>query len=453
MNDSTFTIQYDWQNYPDCIPELGCTSARVKLSIGNWNATDNINRDSRTISESVYFSLYPYALWVARSWWRLLHETARPASPSAQEPLWRLAHDLTSAGEGFVWPDLEYISDGVSMQITSYSTAYSKAAIDYLNTFSTCIPLAVFEQAHRQLIENVCERLNEYALTDTDLHQSWAAITSEYKDNQLKRRRVLEAGLGFDPDEAEPETLEMLLDKERIIGAGSLAELASNCRRGAISSLWEDCLAFERRLDNGMEGKFFLPRMSESLSRRQELPPWEIGYSLAKTVRDAANLSPSIVQDEQLGDLLGLRAIVFSENSDERGVALARRDENGNARFSFPRGPKVGRRFNAARIIADALLADRDSWLTATSAATHRQKIQRAFAGELLCPIDALRSFIGGQEPDADIIEEAAEYFRVSPFVPALQLHNKGLLPHTLREAFGWEEQNVVRRRVRNAAK
>jgi hypothetical protein len=46
-----------------------------------------------------------------------------------------------------------------------------------------------------------------------------------------------------------------------------------------------------------------------------------------------------------------------------------------------------------------------------------------------LCPVDNLLDFIGKDKITHELLGEAAEHFRVSSLVPALQLHNKGLLP------------------------
>lgn len=49
----------------------------------------------------------------------------------------------------------------------------------------------------------------------------------------------------------------------------------------------------------------------------------------------------------------------------------------------------------------------------ATRSYTYRQKLQRAFAGEFLCPFDALADLLGG-DLSADAREDAASHFNVS---------------------------------------
>ena len=65
-------------------------------------------------------------------------------------------------------------------------------------------------------------------------------------------------------------------------------------------------------------------------------------------------------------------------------------------------------------MLADGLTAPAsDGWLPTTSSHTARQKMQRAFAAELLCPNRELRSFVRGDSSDYRL-EDAADYFGVA---------------------------------------
>jgi hypothetical protein len=418
--NSLFSIEHNWKPYPDSIPELQHTSADVKILVDQENATQHFNVKSKSTNDNVYLALYPVALWLARSWWRLVYETAVPNLSSDMFPLWRMAHDLTSAGEGFIWPDLEFISDGVDMQITSYTTRYKKSSINYLNSFVQSIPLENFKKTAQELINTVLDRLRSYAVSETELHTCWDAVLVEQeKDSQ--QYRILEARLGFDPNDAEKKLIETLLNKESSIGEESLAEIAAGLKRDSSKVLLENFSLLETRLNGGIHGKLNLPQVPP----RHNAKPWESGYFLAEELRKRLSL-PGVVTDENLTDMLEITQEELFTESDDRNMSLARRESEGKTTFAFQRGPKIGRRFNAARIVADALLASpKNSWLVITKIGTGRQKAQRAFAGELLCPIQELLSFIEGQELDFDLIGEAAEYFNVSPNVPALQLRNR----------------------------
>lgn len=88
----------------------------------------------------------------------------------------------------------------------------------------------------------------------------------------------------------------------------------------------------------------------------------------------------------------------------------------------------TGRRFELARLLGDRIASGLAEPLVPVSGAyTYRQKLQRAFAAELLCPFNALDVFLDGDysEPAQD---DAAHYFLVSDRVVNRQLQNHGRL-------------------------
>ena len=69
----------------------------------------------------------------------------------------------------------------------------------------------------------------------------------------------------------------------------------------------------------------------------------------------------------------------------------------------------------------------RANGLASTDMVTSRQKYQRAFAAEFLCPIDALTSFLGN-DFSSYAIEEAAENVEVSELTITSLLLNHGYI-------------------------
>lgn len=84
------------------------------------------------------------------------------------------------------------------------------------------------------------------------------------------------------------------------------------------------------------------------------------------------------------------------------------------------------RRFRFARLLIDQAIADdAEQLLPAATAPTSRQKLQRAFAAQLLCLYDTLRDPLPALI-DQDDIDEAARWFCVSPLLVRSMLVNKG---------------------------
>jgi hypothetical protein len=76
---------------------------------------------------------------------------------------------------------------------------------------------------------------------------------------------------------------------------------------------------------------------------------------------------------------------------------------------------KTGRRFELARILGDQIAGATEGRLwPVTRAFTYRQKVQRAFAAELLSPFDVVDAMLDGDYSDEQQ-QEVAEHFEVSP--------------------------------------
>jgi len=63
----------------------------------------------------------------------------------------------------------------------------------------------------------------------------------------------------------------------------------------------------------------------------------------------------------------------------------------------------------------------------ATKTYTYRQKVQRAFATEFLCPLKAASGIMDG-DFSSESQEEVANYFNVSPLLVETLLVNNGLI-------------------------
>ena len=109
-------------------------------------------------------------------------------------------------------------------------------------------------------------------------------------------------------------------------------------------------------------------------------------------------------------------------------MAFALHDGDRGSRAVLRSTRKTGRRFEVARLLADSLVVPTDDRLRpATGAYTYRQKMQRAFAAELLCPVQSLVGFLE-EDFSEDAREEAAERFGVSPLAVTWVLVNHDYL-------------------------
>ena len=149
---------------------------------------------------------------------------------------------------------------------------------------------------------------------------------------------------------------------------------------------------------------------------------------------------PNSIAVNPCGCNLDQDSAVFSERSSEKtrmSFAL-RAKSNGSFGIYFDSINATSRRFAVSRLIGDNLyFANQERLLPTTHVKTSRQKFQRAFAQEFLCPIAALLEKMQTSQPDEDDISEAATHFHVSPLMVRTTLVNHHQLD---REALAWPD-------------
>ena len=152
---------------------------------------------------------------------------------------------------------------------------------------------------------------------------------------------------------------------------------------------------------------------------------WEVGANAARAFRSSYTLPDGPLSDAALGDLCGVRSFASSKRSKtESPIAFTLSGKRQRQRMVFRAKVLTGRRFEAARLLGDKMLVARDDRLRpATQTHTFRQKVQRAFAAELLCPIESLQDSIGSDRSH-EAIEREARRYRVSPVLVARHLQN-----------------------------
>jgi len=161
--------------------------------------------------------------------------------------------------------------------------------------------------------------------------------------------------------------------------------------------------------------------------------PWQQAEQAAALARNEWGINQGgPISNKDYCGLLDI-PVTFLEGDRVRNLPLAAgfRDAaaQGCLKVMLTKHPISSRRFELTRLIGDDLaIQASENLLPATHAKTARQKFQRAFAQELLCPYVALDSFFGGKIPDDDEMEEAADYFLVSPLLIKTTLFNRGRL-------------------------
>ncbi len=411
-------------------PEIAATAGLLHISVDQISLTQSQDAWSRTVRDSVFVSAYPLASWLASSWWRLGHEPLPHQQPGHD---WRMAHELGAANHGYVWPRVVFIPDGEAVQVWAAPAASPEQSVQYVQGLDAprAIPLKAFQQSVHRFIDSVLSRLSAREVADSGLSQLWRFVQDDLADPGACSRRKLEAELGFDPEECPPDVLTAALRWKSEVGDVALSELAP----AMSSSGHSPDLTTLSQLAQA-DGIFGTPSVtSNDVDHLTQGAPWERAVHDARALRRAIGQVTGPMPSHVLHDLLGLSTVSLLDRPFAAGrspVAVAMPVGPSGLKFVARRRNAVGQRFELARFLGEHLRPSDGGprWLASTDLSTSRQKYQRAFAAELLCPLDSLLSFLDG-DVSTYAIEEASAQFEVSEQVVTNLLLNHGVIqPH-----------------------
>ena len=428
---TSFSINCDWLPGDAVDASEHSALAEISIRVGGRCATEVEDVFDKTFRPA-RLSAYKLSEWFAFNWWRLLWE---PASASYS---WEASHKVGNVGGGYVWPNLSFSSDWQSVLVSARPTErWDAEPVRYLNRFDE-LPVAIadFESEASGFIEETIERLSGAGSPESKLRTLWDEVSSERRDAETANRRILEACMGFDPDEAPAGLLDIVSEQIIPYGEGAIREIAAERKDETISYLNRVLESVGRK--DAMAAR--LPNLADIRRRLAVQPaessvPWVRAERTAQIARETWGLE-SPTPTSVLCDLLSIRQDSFlnvSPNGETPLTAGVRDADDLDAfRISMSAKHPRSRRFRLARLAADHIAADaEDALLPATRLKTERQKFQRAFAQELLCPFDALNEYLGypdGETLDEDDMHDAADYFDVSPLLIHAALVNKGVL-------------------------
>jgi hypothetical protein len=426
-----FQLRHRWTSAGNDTPELRQTICRLELQIGETSLTLNEDIFSQTISNSVLVSAYPLACWFAASWWRLVSE---PLPPRAIRPptSWRMAHEIGAANSGYVWPQVLFATDGEAMQVWAIPSRDSRdQSVRYLNGLAAPVtfPMDDFEIEIESFINAVIARLDATGLTgaETTLGALWAEVMEERADPTTALARRCEAELGYEPDECPEEILLTAIRLKDRIGEAALSELAPVYGKAS----GKDSIADLGKLIEcrGISGRPDLPRISSKIGKG--VAPWERAVADARQLRNELGVCGDHIDTSLLCEALGVQRDEidhYATGSHNRVAIVVPRGNRHVSLIPRKRHPR-SKRFELARFIGDLLYvhSNTDAWLASTDLSTNRQKYQRAFAAEFLCPIDNLQDFLDDDFSD-DNLEDAADHFEISPATVTSLLANNNLL-------------------------
>jgi len=240
--------------------------------------------------------------------------------------------------------------------------------------------------------------------------------------------RILEACLGFDPDEAPDRVIETMAEFEEKFGEDAVEEAAVAAPGKESPEVLERAIAASEASKIVVDFSE-LEAIDPWHQMQQGTVPWRLAENAARQLHKRLG-RPRNLAGNLFTDLLKIRADDFRRaNATARDLPYAAKlaDDRRN-QLAMQMEPERLRRFEAARMIGDELWSKHARLGVVSRSKSDRQKFQRAFAKALLAPFAELRRRIDLDRPDSKQIIAAADYFDVDKTVVRASLIDKGYL-------------------------
>jgi len=356
---------------------------------------------------------YPLAEWLAWNWWRL---TVEPRQEHATSD-WVFAHHLSTVGEGYLWPNITIFSDRERTAIIAKPTRpQGFAAFRFTADHILVLPSRNFEAAVDFFMGQIQGKLRESGIPETNFHRIWEEVLTERKNPAIAARRRIEALLGVDPDEGDPDQVEQLLSDASRLGTEAVQELALTQISGQRLPTADELASLAKTRGGEIKSENRVKLAALDLPPCEQMPAWQRGYQVADALRKQQRLGHRPLTNRQLAELCGVSdgILKLKPSTGEAGFSFGLDGVNKTGRIVLRSKWESNRRFDLARLLGDQLAFGLDEPLSpATDSSTYRQKLQRAFAAELLCPFEALEEKLNGNY-STEACDDAAHHFRVS---------------------------------------
>jgi hypothetical protein len=427
-------VHWEWQAAPGVkSPEHRATWARIEIAVGADRVTLVEDADSSSSRRSVYCSLYPLAEWVAFNWW-LLKANSRPmlsvGAPHGvpvglpgREGADARRHCMRSIGDGFLWPNLYILPDGTETLLRWSADRQFMAGrrIRYISQGYQFVDSDQVMQSLAGTVEAVIIRLADQGISNLPLHEEWEAITSADADEV--EFCVAAARLGLDPYSEADGVEEALERASRSLEGAMLEDFLNSVNPNKLDSGLDWVVSTQDAVARAADDHGEILSVADAVRSEDvgRMPPWQLGWRQARRVRRelGSGATEKVEPESYVGSLnrpsgdRGLQA-VGGVGQNENGIAVALGGAAGSD----------ARRFTLSRALWH-FLADDSRFFLITSTYAERQKVERAFAAELLAPADGIRALLQDDEFVEDDLDEIAEHFGVSPRVIELQVQNQ----------------------------
>src|SRR3984893_5221110 len=317
---TSWSISAEWESLDSGSPEERACFAALSIQAHEMWLTEGLDLLANSVRKAPRLSAYHLSEWIVWNWWRLRWE---PRSTIIRD--WSSAHRLSTIGGGYIWPNITIFSDGERIALIAKPTEERpQTPFRYIADFAAIIQATEFESGTTAFIEQVLQRLDSEKLTGTNLETIWNGVLEERRTPELARVRKLEALLGQEPDESNPQILDRLIEDSKELSLAAIEEIAAD--HGPDAAVITAAELHELAATKGYDAS---PRDAVSLTSRSglpragQIPAWRHGAAAAQLLREQEGLIGKPISNEQLAKMAGTQAAVLDDPKGGRGLSFA----------------------------------------------------------------------------------------------------------------------------------
>lgn len=370
------------------------------------------------------------AEWIANNYWALLYEPKK--SEQEDDAMFKSRHWLGVARNGFALPDLWMYSSGSKVEISSRDAYLRFARLSFLNSLSHQVDRQLVTKSLTEFVDAVARRVIDLRVQAPDFIDSWKLIKNTSSSEALYCKLI--GSLGGNPYDDHKDIDGLLEDLSEVLPEQALLDLCQAADEASLRQMGEEASAAYRALP---DAQAFEARELHSIdvpSDKEDFPAWRWGVAATDRMRQHLGIS---AREPEAGDQLlkHFGIAVGDDNSIHvppsrdfaRVMAAVGAEEGPNAkvRLALSEGRSQQRKFAAARSIFLAWSREnKAAGRLVTSARTRDQQASRAFAAELLAPIEFIKSRSGARYVSTYRLDEIAQELQVSSAVVRYQAQN-----------------------------
>lgn len=406
----------EWlQDATNAAPEERATVCDLRLFLNDQNVTSHMAGER--LGDHITIALYGLVDGIVHRWWSIWGARDREFS-------------LRSFRTGYLFPDIRLQFDGAAFEISAYQCAYTNPDLRFWGGTHEVLNRQEGEAWLSGFVNEVLIRLEANGITDTSAALRWRRIVASQKVKSESIFCEAAGSLGLDPYQIGDGAAAFIEQAEEQFTAEALVEFVG----GADNVDHDRLMSWVGRMMRTNSSRYRLADLRKIVDQvavdapdRRGEAAWAAGYRRARAMRRTLALR----QEDRLTFRDLARRVGGSANYNVApqvdGLNALRREEENEIHIHVRNhGSRADTNalnvFALARGIGDAVC------FPAAQAASinrlrraYRQSAGRAFAAELLAPIDEIRSM---QEDEKDTYSIAHE-FGVSHSVIEHQIENQ----------------------------